>query len=239
MNPKQAIVIGSGFAGISAATFLSKSGYKVTVLEKNEQLGGRARQLSAEGFKFDMGPSWYWMPDVFDHYFECFGKKTSDYYKLERLDPSYTVVFGKDDAMDIPADYALLRESFEKLESGSAENLDRFLDEAAFKYKIGINDLVYKPARSISEFLSLRLLINVIKMDVFKSFQSHVEKYFHNQRIHQLLEFPILFLGALAKNTPALYSLMNYADIKLGTWYPQGGMRAVVDGMVAVAKEHV
>lgn len=237
MTSQQAIVIGSGFAGLSAATFLSKAGYDVTVLEKNEQLGGRARQLSENGFKFDMGPSWYWMPDVFDRYFSKFGKTTSDYYQLRRLDPSYTVVFAKNDAMNIPANYELLREGFETIEKGSSKKLDKFLKEAAYKYKVGINDLVYKPARSISEFLSLKLLIDMVKMDIFMSFQSHINKYFKHKRIHQLLEFPILFLGALAKNTPALYSLMNYADIKLGTWYPEGGFKGVIDAMIKLAKE--
>jgi phytoene desaturase len=237
MSAKQAIVIGSGFAGLSAATFLASQGLDVTILEKNDQPGGRARQLSEGGFRFDMGPSWYWMPDVFDRYFEKFGKKTPDYYKLTRLDPSYTVVFGKDEFLDIPANYVELRKTFESLESGSAAKLDVFLKEAAYKYEVGINNLVYKPSRTIREFISLRLLIDVIRMDVFRSFQSHIEKFFKNKRILQLLEFPILFLGALAKNTPALYSLMNYADIKLGTWYPEGGMKAVVDGMVELARE--
>jgi len=237
MSTRQAIVIGSGFAGLSAATFLSNAGYKVSVIEKNEQLGGRARQLVVDDFKFDMGPSWYWMPDVFDRYFASFNKKTSDYYQLIRLDPSYSVVFGINDCMDIPADYERLKESFESLEKGSANNLDKFLKEASYKYKVGINDLVYKPARSLGEFMSLKLLLDMLRMDIFISFQSHINKYFHHKRIHQLLEFPILFLGALAKNTPALYSLMNYADIKLGTWYPLGGMKAVVDGMVHLARE--
>lgn len=237
MSSKQAIVIGSGFASLSAATFLANAGFNVTILEKNDQPGGRARQLVEGGFKFDMGPSWYWMPDVFDRFFGKFGTKTSDYYQLTRLDPSYTVVFGKDDALDIPANYSELRKTFEALEAGSALKLDAFLKEAAYKYEVGINNLVYKPSRSIIEFINLRLLIDVIRMDVFKSFQSHIEKYFKSKRILQLLEFPILFLGALAKNTPALYSLMNYADIKLGTWYPEGGMKAVVDGMVNLARE--
>lgn len=237
MSPKHAIVVGSGFAGLSAASFLAKSGFRVTVIEKNSQLGGRARQLAAHGYKFDMGPSWYWMPDVFERYFAQFGKKTTDYYKLFRLDPSYTVVFGKNDALDIPATYERFREMFEEMEQGSAAKLDKFLIEASYKYQVGINNLVYKPSRSFTEFLSLKLLIDVIRMDVFISFQAHIKKYFKHKRLLQLLEFPILFLGALAKNTPALYSLMNYADIKLGTWYPAGGMKSVVDGMVNLAKD--
>jgi phytoene desaturase len=238
MPTKSVLVIGSGFAGLSAATNLAAKGLKVTLLEKNAEYGGRARQWSSEGFHFDLGPSWYWMPDVFEKYFGYFGKKPSDYYNLVRLDPSYLIVYGKDDALTIPADYEQLRLLLEELEAGSANQLDSFLQQAAYKYQVGINQLVYKPSRSILEFLSLKLLRDVIRMDVFMSFHRHVRKFFTHRKILQLVEFPILFLGAIAKNTPALYSLMNYADIKLGTWYPMGGMYSVVQGMVKLAREN-
>lgn len=233
--PKRAIVIGAGFSGLSTATCLAAEGFAVTLLEKNLLPGGRARRLTADGFTFDMGPSWYWMPDVFDRYFARFGKKTSDFYELIRLDPSYRIVFGPGDAMDVPADYHQLKVLLEQLEPGSGPRLDAFLRQASYKYQVGINDLVYKPSRSITEFLDLKLLVDVIRMDVFTSFHRHVRKYFRHPKILQLMEFPILFLGAVAENTPALYSLMNYADIKLGTWYPVGGMYSVVEGMVSLA----
>ncbi len=236
MPAKRAIIIGSGFSGIAAATCLAQQGLEVIVLEKNNTLGGRARQLKADGFTFDLGPSWYWMPDVFEKYFSIFGKKPSDYYELIRLDPSYAVVFGKDDTLEIPANYEQLRILLNSIESGSAEMLDRFMNQAKYKYNIGINKLVYKPSRSFFEFISIRLLLDVIRLDVFKSFGAHIRKYFHHTKILQLMEFPILFLGAIADNTPALYSLMNYADIKLGTWYPKGGMYSVVQGMVQLAE---
>lgn len=232
---KRAIVIGAGFSGLATATYLADSGFDVTILEKNESIGGRARRFSQEGYTFDMGPSWYWMPDVFEEYFKAFGKNTTDYYELIRLDPSYRVVFGEDDYLDIPAEYSELKHLFNQLEEHSGEKLDKFLDQAAYKYKVGINDLVYKPSRSITEFLSLKLLIDVMRLDVFVSFEKHIKKIFRHPKILQLLEFPILFLGALAKNTPALYSLMNYADIKLGTWYPKGGMFKVIEGMKELA----
>ena len=234
---KRAIVIGAGFSGLATATYLADSGFDVTILEKNESIGGRARRFSQEGYTFDMGPSWYWMPDVFEEYFKAFGKKTTDYYELIRLDPSYRVVFGEDDYLDIPAEYSELKQLFDQLEEHSGEKLDIFLEQAAYKYKVGINDLVYKPSRSITEFLSLKLLIDVMRLDVFVSFEKHIKKFFRHPKILQLLEFPILFLGALAKNTPALYSLMNYADIKLGTWYPRGGMFKVIEGMNELALE--
>jgi phytoene desaturase len=234
---KTALVIGSGFSGLSAATHLANSGLKVTVLEKNDSLGGRARIFKEKGFTFDMGPSWYWMPDVFERYFNNFGKSASDYYELVRLDPSYKVVFGSSDAVDIPANYELFKEMVETIESGAGENLDKFLEQAAYKYDQGINNLVQKPSRSITEFINLKLLFDVIRMDIFMSYEKHIKKFFHHDKILRLMEFPILFLGAIAKNTPALYSLMNYADIKLGTWYPMGGMNKIIEGMVDLARE--
>jgi len=231
-------VIGSGFAGISAATSLASKGHNVTILEKNPTPGGRARQLASDGFVFDIGPSWYWMPDVFERYFEKFGRKPSDYYQLERLDPSYTVVFDKHDHMKVPASMPQLEALFERLEKGAGKKLKAFLEQAAFKYDVGINKLVYKPSRSILEFLDVRLLYGLIKMDVFQSMSKHVRKFFSNDKLIKLMEFPILFLGAVPENTPALYSLMNYADMKLGTWYPVGGMYKVVEGMVKLAEEN-
>jgi phytoene desaturase len=239
MTKKKVIVIGSGFAGMAAATSLAATGlFEVEVVEKNEGPGGRARVFSEQGFTFDMGPSWYWMPDVFDAYFSKFGKKTSDYYQLVRLDPSYRVLFGENDFLDIPASMAQINTLFESLEPGSSKMLQKFLAQAAYKYQVGINDLVYKPSRSLTEFIDLKLLIDVLRLDVFQSFSSHIRKFFHHKKILQLIEFPILFLGALPENTPALYSLMNYADISLGTWYPMGGMHKIVEGMVKVAEEN-
>ena len=234
---KKAVIIGSGFSALSSATFLASNGFRVTILEKNSTPGGRARKLISKGFTFDMGPSWYWMPDIFESYFSKFGKTPDDFYELIRLDPSYKVIFGKDDYLNIPASLTAYKEMFESLEAGSGDLLEKFLAQAGYKYKVGINQLVYKPSRSISEFINLKLLIDMIRMDIFKSFEKHIKKYFSHKKILMLMEFPILFLGAIAKNTPALYSLMNYADIKLGTWYPIGGMHKIVEGMVSLATD--
>lgn len=233
---KSAIVIGSGFAGLSAATFLAKAGWRVTVLEKNNMPGGRARQLCEAGFTFDMGPSWYWMPDVFERYFAQFGKKVSDYYTLRRLDPSYRV-YWPDSFTDIPADLAAFKNMLNQWEGGAGERLDAFLKEAAYKYDTGIGKLVFKPGRSVTEFVDWQVIKGIFRLDIFSSIRNHIQKYFQHPRIRQLLEFPVLFLGALPENTPALYSLMNYADIVGGTWYPQGGMYSVVDGMYKLSKE--
>ncbi len=230
------IVIGSGFAGLSAASFMAKAGWNVTLLEKHLQPGGRAQKFIAEGFTFDMGPSWYWMPDVFERYFNCFGKKVSDYYSLKRLDPSYTVYY-PNTRMDIPADYTALKILFESIEKGSGEKLDKFLAEAAYKYEVGVNKLVYKPSLSVTEFLDIDLAKGILKLDVFTDMKKHISKYFTHPHIVELMEFPVLFLGALPQNIPALYSLMNYADIKLGTWYPEGGLNTVANSMYKLADE--
>ncbi|MEP0368682.1 MAG: phytoene desaturase family protein [Cyclobacteriaceae bacterium] len=229
-------VIGSGFSSLSAACHLAQSGHTVTVFEKNAEPGGRARKFSDSGFTFDMGPSWYWMPDVFEHFFSQFNKKPSDYYELKRLDPSYRVKF-KNEFIDLPANMQELESLFESIETGSSSQLRKFLKQAEFKYHVGINDLVYKPSRSLTEFIDPKLLAGVLRMDVFTSMSKHIRKFFKNEKLIQLLEFPVLFLGSTPENTPALYSLMNYADMSLGTWYPMGGMHKVVEGMVSLARD--
>jgi len=234
---KHIVVIGTGFSGLSAAASLGKRGYRVTVLEKNESAGGRARKFTAEGFTFDMGPSWYWMPDVFDEFFNRFGKKTSDYYQLERLDPSYRVYFSKSDFIDVPATTGKLADLFESMEQGSGQRLKDFIEEGKFKYELGINKLVRNPGLSLTELIDSEVFKGVLRLHVFQSISKYIRKFFKNERIIKLLEFPVLFLGSTPEDTPALYSLMNYADIELGTWYPVGGMSKIVDGMVAVARD--
>ncbi len=233
---KKVIVIGAGFAGLSAACNLAADGFEVTVLEKNEVPGGRARKFEAAGYTFDMGPSWYWMPDVFEQFFARFGKKVSDYYHLTRLDPSYVVWFGPDDRMDVPADMTALEGMFEHYEPGSTANLRKFLAEAGYKYKVGMTDFVHKPSHGIMEFADWRIISSLFRLQMFTSVSKHVRQLFKNEKLIQLLEFPVLFLGATPQKTPALYSLMNYADMKLGTWYPMGGMFKIVEAMVSLAE---
>ncbi len=233
---KKAIVIGSGFAGLSAASFLAKQGWAVDVFEKHDQPGGRCRHFKSDGFTFDMGPSWYWMPDVFDRYFSCFGRKVSDFYELIRLDPSYRI-YWEDSYTDMPANYEELKALLESMEPGAGKQLDKFMDEAAYKYRVGINKLVFKPGQSLFEFLDKELIMGLFRLDVFNDIKDHIAKHFRHPHIRQMMEFPVLFLGALPENTPALYSLMNYADIKLGTWFPKGGMYKIVEGMHRMAEE--
>lgn len=234
---KKIIVIGSGFSSLAAACCLAQAGCAVTVLEKNDAPGGRARMFRQEGFHFDMGPSWYWMPDIFEQFFAQFGKKTSDYYQLIRLDPSYRVFFEDKTMMDLPAGTDALTALFEKHEPGSSKPLKEFLAAAKFKYDFGMREFVYRPGHSPLEFLDFRILKAAFRLHLFRSLSTEVRRNFKNSKLIRLLEFPVLFLGATPENTPALYSLMNHADMTLGTWYPVGGMVKIVDAMVTLARE--
>jgi phytoene desaturase len=230
-------IIGSGFSGLSAACFAAKAGHDVTVFEKNKVIGGRARTYTAEGFTFDMGPSWYWMPDIFDNFFAQFGKKTSDYYTLKQLDPGFQMIFDAQVPLQIPADAEALYAQFEAIEPGSAEALKKFLKEAQFKYEVGMKDLVYKPAFSWMEYANLRVAKGMLQSNLFSSVSSYVKKYFKDPRLVALMEFPVLFLGAMANKIPALYTMMNYSALVQGTWYPDGGMHQIIAGMHQLAAE--
>jgi phytoene desaturase len=234
---KKVVIIGSGFAGLSAACYLAKNGYKVTVLEKNKVAGGRARKMEVEGYNFDMGPSWYWMPEVFENFFAHFGKKVSDYYELIRLDPAYKIIFGKGDELAVPAGMKELKALFEEYEPGSAAKLEHFLKEAEYKYKVGMGEFVFKPGLSVMEFADTRVLASMFRLQMLNSMSGHVEKLFKNEKLRELLKFPVLFLGATPEDTPAMYSLMNYADLSLGTWFPKGGMYKIVEAMLSLAQE--
>jgi phytoene desaturase len=232
---KKVVVIGSGFSSLSAASYLAQSGFDVTVIEKNSSPGGRARKFETHGYNFDMGPSWYWMPEIFEEFFNDFGKKAADFYQLKRLSPSYSVNFGKGDEMLVPANFDELCQLFESLEKGAGKKLQLFLKEAEFKYRVGVDKMMRQPGSSLMEFMDISFVPAIFKLDLFQTIDKHIRKYFSHTKLIRLLEFPILFLGTMPQNTPALYSLMNYADMALGTWYPMGGMHKIVEGMVQVA----
>jgi phytoene desaturase len=234
---KKVTILGAGISGLSASAFLAKKGFEVTILEKNSTIGGRARQFHKDGFIFDMGPSWYWMPDVFERFYNQFGYTTSDFYELKRLDPSYRVYWQDHSYTDVPADMNQMEAWFESMESGSSLKLREFLKDAKYKYEVGMQDLVFKPSLSLMEFADSRVLKGLLNMHLLSSFSKYIRKYFKHPKILSLLEFPVLFLGAMPNETPALYSLMNYADISLGTWYPMGGMYKFIEAFEKIAKE--
>lgn len=235
---KNIIVIGSGFSGLSAAAYLSKSGNNVIVVEKNQSTGGRARQLKDNGFTFDMGPSWYWMPDIFEKFFNDFGYTSSDFYQLVRLNPSFQIVFSDTDAIQIPDRKEELLDLFEKYQKGSKHYLENYLKQAKHLYDISVNKMLYKSYVHYSDYFDKNVLDLSLLKSLFSNVSKSIRKKFHHPKLIQLLEFPVIFLGAAAQNIPALYNLMNYAAFELGTWYPMGGMYEIVKAMEQIVKKY-
>ncbi len=228
-------ILGSGFSSLAASCYLAKAGHKVTVFEKNSQIGGRARQYKKDGFLFDMGPTWYWMPDVFERFFNDFDKKPSDYYQLEKLNPAYEVYFGIGDSAVIPDNLDQIYSLFEKEEKGSSLHLKKFLKQAKNNYDVAVKDLVYRPGVSPLELITPKTINKLNQL--FFDIRNQIQKRFNNPRLIKILEFPVLFLGAKPGNTPAMYNFMNWADFGLGTWHPKGGMFEVIKAMESLAKE--
>jgi phytoene desaturase len=234
--PKRIAVIGSGFSGISAAAYAAGEGNEVYVFEKNDTIGGRARQMiTPDGYKFDMGPSWYWMPDIIERFFEDFGYRTADFFELVPLDPQFEMVFS-DETIAIPRSYDALKVLFETMEKGSGSRLDAFMKSARHKYEIGMRQLVTRPCYSWLEFATPTVIKSAFKMNLLSDFRRYVGRYFTNPKLKALMEFPVIFLGASPKKIPALYSLMNYGGYALGTWYPKGGFHELVRAMKTVAE---
>eukprot|EP01090_Pellita_catalonica_P019635 TRINITY_DN674_c0_g1_i1.p1 TRINITY_DN674_c0_g1~~TRINITY_DN674_c0_g1_i1.p1 ORF type:complete len:512 (-),score=70.27 TRINITY_DN674_c0_g1_i1:712-2247(-) len=237
---RSVVVVGAGFSGLSAACHLAQRGFSVIVVDNQDSPGGRARVWEKEGFRFDLGPSWYWMPEVFEEFFGAFGKKVEDYYELKRLDPPYKVFF-EDEEVDVPDSIKDIRLLFEQREKGSAEKLDQFLKQAEYKYKIGMSDYVKRPCVSIWEFLNPfdmpRLIMESFRLQMLTSQRSHVQSFFKDEVLIKLMEWPVLFLGGAPDKVPAMYSMMNHAAMIGGTWYPSGGMSSPAKGMATLARE--
>ncbi len=234
MSPQKISIIGSGFSSLSAACYLAKAGYDVSIYEKNKQIGGRASQYKKEGFTFDMGPSWYWMPDIFDKFFNDFQKKTSDYYQLSKLNPAYKVYFGDNDFITIEDTLEKIMHVFEKEEKGSGKKLKKFIDKAGKNYQIAMDKIVYRPGISPLELVTPKTIQNVGAF--FTNIKKEVYRNFKSPKLRQILQFPVLFLGAKPVNTPLFYNFMNYADFGIGTFHPKGGMYSVIEGIATLAK---
>ncbi len=238
MPKKKVLIIGAGFGGLSAAAFLAKDGFDVEVLEKNEQAGGRASIFREKGFTFDMGPSWYLMPDVFEQFFACFNKKPEDFYKLRRLDPAYRIFHGKNDYVDVSADLEKNLDLFERMETGAKDKLIQYLKQSKYQYTVSMQDFLYRDYKSIFSFFNRRMLTEGRKLHVFESLDTYTRRYFKNDKLRKILEYSMVFLGGAPKNTPAIYSLMSHIDFNLGVWYPEGGIGSVVKAIEDVARSY-
>ena len=243
MERKRIAVIGAGFGGLSAAAYLAKDGHEVTVYEKNSWVGGRAQVTEFDGYRFDMGPSWYWMPEEHDRWFSDLGFERKDYYEITRVDPSYTVFYGtgsREDPrrrIDMPADFDSACRVFEKVESGAGERLRGYIEQCGRKYRFAMDHFIYKNYRSIFDFLNFTSMRNLSTLNVFSNYREMIRRYFRHPDLQKILEFPVVFLGSSAESTPAMYTLMNYIDFSLGTWYPDGGFSSVADAMYRVCRE--
>jgi phytoene desaturase len=233
---KKIAIIGSGISGLSAAAYAAQAGNEVHVFEKNSTAGGRARQFKTDnGYTFDMGPSWYWMPDIINNFFNDFGYKASDFYELVSLDPQFEMIFA-DGTLAVPQGYGKLRKLFEDTEQGGGQQFDDFMKAARYKYEVGMQEFVHKPCHSWWEFVSPKIAASALKLDLLSNFRTYVKKYFSHPKLITLMEFPVIFLGASPQHIPALYSLMNYGGYALGTWYPIGGFYELVLAMKKIAE---
>ena len=234
---KKVIVVGAGFAGLTSAALLAKEGCSVTVLERCGGPGGRARLWEEGGFAFDMGPSWYLMPEVFDRFFALFGKQREDYYTLKKLSTHYKVFFGGKESVEITEDLERTKTLFEGFEKGGAERLSKYVQNAHYKYDVAMRDFLYREYRNVFQFLNRRIMTEGLRLNVFDTLDSYVRKYFTDHRARKILEYAMVFLGSSPNNAPALYSLMSYLDLKDGIFFPEGGMYAIVEGLVKLCGE--
>ena len=237
MNPKNVIVIGAGVGGLAAAALLAKEGYAVEVIERNLEVGGRARVWETDGFVFDMGPSWYLMPEIFENFFNVFGKTVSDYYELMRLDPNYRIFFGAEDIVEITADLEPNLNTFESFEEGGAQKLQEYLDKSKETYEYMMKGIMYKDLDSLWSMFSPSLMKAGRKLHILSNIDGYVQKFFKSDRARKILEYPIVFLGGNPKNTPALYSIISHIDYNLGVWYPKGGIGKIPEGLMKLAQE--
>lgn len=237
MKDGKIVVVGGGFGGLSTACFLADKGYEVELIEKNETVGGRASVLEEDGYRFDMGPSWYLMPDIFERFFNKFDHEPEDFYELNRLDPNYRIFFKDGDVMDVPADPEEASELFETYEDGAGEAFQRYLDKSEETYEIGMNEFVLKDRNNFRDYISLDVLKNARGISLIKKMQDHVEEYFDNSKLQQVMQYTLVFLGGSPRNTPALYNLMSHVDFNMGVYYPEGGIYSVIEGMKELGEE--
>lgn len=233
----KAVVVGGGFGGLSCAALLARDGWEVTLVEKLDSLGGRARHWKKSGYTFDLGPSWYLMPEVFEHYFSLFGKDRKDYFNLLPLDPYYKVFFGDDDTAILSSHKEDNIALFESFEPGGGDALSRYIEQATYKYEVAMKEFLYKDYKHLSEFFNKRIMTEGLRLGIFKKLDKFVGSYVDDRRARQILEYAMVFLGTNPVDAPAIYSIMSHVDLNLGVFFPDDGMAGATKGFIKLCKE--
>jgi phytoene desaturase len=241
MKQEKIVIIGAGIGGLGTACLLAKQGYEVVLIEKNEKLGGRANIFKEKDFIFDMGPSWYLMPDVFEHFFSLLGENIEDHLNLIKLSPSYRVFFPGDKdfpMIDIYSDLSKDLETFEKLEKGSAEKMKKYLKQSGEQYNLAKRQFMYRNYNSVFDFLQKDFMKEGLKMNPFQTMENYLNKWFKDDRLKKILEYTLVFLGSAPNKTPALYNMMNFIDFDMGVYYPEGGIYKIIEALEHIARKH-
>ncbi len=239
MEKKSVIIIGGGIGGMALSCMLGKKGYDVTVIEKNEMTGGRARIFSDKGFTFDMGPSWYMMPDVFEHFFDVVGENIKEYYEIQKLSPSYQITLKSDGkSYNLFSDLQKNIDLFESIEKGSGQILEKFLLECKEQYEISKSEFMYRNYNSLRDFMTLRIMRMGARLPLFKKQKQIIEKKFKSELLRKVLQYQTVLLGTAPGDTPGIYTLMNYVDLVLGEWYPTGGIRSIPDSLEKISQKY-
>ncbi|WP_423920393.1 phytoene desaturase family protein [Frigoribacterium sp. 2-23] len=245
-NGRRVVVVGGGISGLASAALLAREGHDVTVLEKNAAVGGRAGSWEHEGFRFDLGPSWYLMPEVFDHFFKLMGTSSDEQLDLVPLDPGYRVLFEPtpgDEAAGAPIDVPRgLEENialFDAVEPGSGARLRRYLRSARDTYDIAKRRFLYTSFGSLVPLLRGDVIVRLPKLMrlLLQNLDSFASRTVSDARLRQILGYPAVFLGSSPFQTPSMYHLMSTLDLDDGVLYPQGGLITVIERIAAVAEK--
>jgi phytoene desaturase len=236
---KKAVVIGAGVGGLALANILAKTGWKVSVYDRLPQAGGRMGELRAKGFMFDTGPSWYLMPEVFQHYFELLGEDVSAHLDLIKLSPAYKVFYDYHKPITVTGSLKKDERTFDAIEAGAGQKLRDYVRTAERNYRAAMEHFLYNPFTRAGSLANRRVVAQLpaLSQQLIRPLHSHVARYVRAQPLQQILEYPMVFLGASPWNAPALYHLMSFLDFKQGVYYPRGGMYRVVEALQRVGEK--
>jgi len=237
MKSSSAIVIGAGIGGIAAAAHLARRGLHVTVLEKNSRPGGRCDHFSREGHHFDTGPTLLIMPQVYEAEFAALGASMHEMLDLQRVDPSYRLVFDDGSGLALTSDMKSMHDQLEAIETGSFQGFLRYMEEGDRHYPLAMDRLVSRDFRTASQFFSLRNLPLLFTLKPLAHHYRHMSAFVDEPRLKAALTFQDVYMGLSPFEAPATFSMMPYTELAHGVWYPKGGMYRVVEALMDIARQ--